>query len=190
MTDSFVARLAHGLSLLFHPLILIGITAIALNIQAHHNIPLGLRDTLIFVLCLMPGLIYLALQKRKKQPVNYGYRVLPLLLVGLVATFGIYWFLKTPLQILQGVFIALIIGIGATIIERRWDMSNHAWVPMSCAAMWFPFSTYIAFGCVVIGLVAGLARLPIRQHSLVQVIGGWIYGFGVTFTLVNLILRF
>lgn len=189
MPNPTVSQIARFLSRLFHPLNIIALTALSLNSHVHQNYLLGVRDTLILVLCLAPGLVYFAIQKRKSQKVRYTQVVFPLFLLGLGATFTIYTLLGNPPTILQGVIISLLVGIGATLIEKQWDMSNHAWVPMSCAALWLPFSLTITLLLLVVGLITGLARLPLRQHTLLQVFVGWLYGFTATYLLVVLILK-
>ncbi len=55
---------------------------------------------------------------------------------------------------------------------------------MGCVALLIPISPPIATCISVLAILAGLARLPIHEHTLVQVLAGWLYGFGVTTTLL------
>jgi hypothetical protein len=181
-------RIAYTISILFHPLVLILTLTALIGSQVRSSAILGVRDALILALCLLPGLLYLLVAKRNGQPVHYHRVVLPLMLVGLVVSFFIYRYIGTPNTALRGLAIALVVGVGATIIDRFWDMSFHASIAMSCAALLIPFSFYQMVVTAIIGIVVGVARLPIKQHTIPQVVAGWIYGFGVTMVLVILFI--
>jgi hypothetical protein len=177
-------RVAQLISTLFHPLVLILALTALIGGQIRSSAILGVRDALILALCLLPGLLYLFIAKRNGQSVRYHQIVLPLMLTGLVVAFFIYTSLGTPSIALRGLAIALVVGVGATIIDRFWDMSFHASIAMSCAALLIPFSLYQMVVVALIGIIVGIARLPIKQHTIPQVVAGWLYGFGVTAVLV------
>jgi membrane-associated phospholipid phosphatase len=161
------------------------ISAIILNIVIQNSIVLGLRDTVILICCLIPGIIHFATggNKTKKR-----FITLLLMLSGLVTLLAAYYLIDTPPTTLKGLVISIIVGSGAIIIDRFWDMSFHASISMSCAALFIPFSTAIMLIVGSLSIIVGLARLPIKQHTPIQVIAGWVYGYGLTSVLVFLLL--
>jgi membrane-associated phospholipid phosphatase len=185
-SQSALMRIAHAVSILFHPLVLILMLTVLISGQVRSSAILGVRDALILALCLLPGFLYLLVAKRQNQSVRYHRVVLPLMLVGLVISFFIYRSIGTPNIALRGLAIALVVGMGATVIDRFWNMSFHASIAMSCAALLIPFSLYQMVVIAIIGIVVGIARLPIKQHTIPQVVAGWLYGFGATAVLVIL----
>lgn len=89
---------------------------------------------------------------------------------------------------LRGLIVGLVAGVGAIVISRFWKMSLHAAVAMGCAALFIPVSWTIVVGMAVLGLIVGLSHLVVKHHTAVQVVGGWVYGFGVAGVLVWLLM--
>jgi membrane-associated phospholipid phosphatase len=55
---------------------------------------------------------------------------------------------------------------------------------MGCVALLTPLSPPIALSISILAILAGLARLPIHEHTFAQVLAGWLYGFGITTMLL------
>lgn len=106
-----------------------------------------------------------------------------LVIAGFAATLLMDGLLGVPRIALVSLVIGMIAGAGATIINRFWDMSFHAATSAGCAALFVAISWPLTMGLMFLSLVVGLARLPMKHHTLPHVVGGWIYGFGCTILL-------
>jgi hypothetical protein len=132
--------------------------------------PRGLFYTGIFLLSLMPGLfVYIRLKRSKVQHRRYD---LLLFTGGFALTVIVYFILDAPPQLIQAFVIGIVGAIGIIVINRWWDISLHAAIPAGCAALFLPISLPIASVLGVISLAVGLARIPIKQHTLPQVVYG------------------
>jgi membrane-associated phospholipid phosphatase len=76
--------------------------------------------------------------------------------------------------------IALLEGVGVTIISRFWKISLHAAIAMGCASLLVSISWRYALVAGALAVLVGISRLIVRHHTPLQVIAGWIYGFVLT----------
>ncbi len=190
MRQACVQSVAVVLSALLHPLVFVGIASLAVLSTIEGQVALGLRDVLVFWLSLCPGLAYLIAMKRARRALAYSAVFLPLLLGGIGVTGLIYAAVGAPPRALGVIGTTFCVTLGATWINRRWNMSFHASLSMSCAVLVEPFVPLLSVLLAVLSVLVGLARLPIRQHTPAQVSAGWIYGLSVTGSLLGLVLRY
>lgn len=182
---------AHFLSYLFHPAVLLLVTMGVLSATQQSTSSRALLDIVILLLGLLPGLAYIA-WKVCHGAVSHPHLllkeerrvVLPLFLLGFVGSLLIYFLSGAAEFIIEGIAIGLLEGVGLTIITRFWKISFHAAVSMACAAFLLPSSFWASLSMALVALITGIARLPIKHHTLEQVAGGWIYGFSVTLLLL------
>jgi membrane-associated phospholipid phosphatase len=190
-SSALVLRVAHGLAYVLHPAVLLLATMALLSLFQPKSGARTLLDIGILVLGLLPGLLYIA-WKVRRGAVSHPHLllkeerriVLPLFLLGFVGSLIMYKLTSAPDFITTGMAIGLLEGVGLTIITRFWKISLHAAVSMSCAAFLLPLSAGLALIMATAALIVGGARLPVNHHTLAQVIGGWVYGFGVTLLLL------
>lgn len=188
---SWLDRIAHQISLLFHPAVIMVLAAIFLSSYVRQDAKLVVVDIVILLGSILPGLIYIYIKARRGDFSHYHLLlkqerriVFPILLAGLVGAFVLYLLIGAPPLLIRGMVAGILGGAGAAIISRFWKISIHAAVAMGCAALFLPVSIPLMFGFVALGLIAGLARLPIKHHTPAQVVVGWLYGFGLTSTLL------
>jgi membrane-associated phospholipid phosphatase len=183
-------KVAHVISRLLHPFVMMGLTSVLMGLLTQRTLEQGTLYTAILALCLLPGILWYSAVRTNRLKPSHPYRVeLLLLLVGFAATLLIYNLIGVPRIALLSLVVGIIAGAGATIINRVWDISFHAATSAGCAALFVVISWPATVGLAILSLVVGLARLPIKQHSLAQVVGGWIYGFGCTTILMLLLTR-
>lgn len=183
-------KVAHVISRLLHPFVMMGLTSVLMGVLTQRTLEQGLLYTAILALCLLPGVLWYGAVRTDRLKTSHRYRVeLVLLLVGFAATLLIYSLIGVPRIALLSLVIGILTGAGATIINRFWDMSFHAATSAGCAALFVAISWPVTMGLLFLSLLVGLARLPIKQHSLAQVVGGWSYGFACTAILVLLLVR-
>lgn len=181
-------HVAQVTSKVLHPLVMMGLTSVLMGALTNRTVMQGILYTTVLAVCLLPGTIcYVAAQNNPAQTPRRYRMELMLLLTGFAATLLIYSVLGVPRIALVSLVIGMIAGAGATIINRFWDISFHAATSAGCAALFVAISWPTTMGLMFLSLLVGLARLPIKQHSLPQVVGGWIYGFGCTAILVFLL---
>lgn len=175
-------------SKVLHPLVMMGLTSVLMGVLTNRTAVQGVLSTTVLAVCLLPGTIYYVVAQKNPAAVRHRYRMeLMLLIAGFAATLLIYSVLGVPRIALVSLVIGIIAGAGATIINRFWDISFHAATSAGCAALFVAISWPATIALIFLSILVGLARLPIKQHSLPQVIGGWIYGFGCTAMLVLLL---
>lgn len=193
-SSGIVMRLAHILSYVLHPAVLLLVTMALLSLVQAKSSGRTLLDLGILLLGLLPGLLYIA-WKVRRGAVSHPHLllkeerrvVLPLFLLGFVGSLLLYKLTGAPDFIAEGMAIGLLEGVGLTIITRFWKISLHAAVSMTCAAFLVPLSAALAAGMGTAALIVGWARLPVNHHTVAQVVGGWVYGFGVTLVLLALL---
>lgn len=183
-------HIAQVTSKVLHPLVMMGLTSVLMGVLTNRTALQGVVYTTVLAVCLLPGTIRYVAAQKNPAGIRHRYRMeLMLLIAGFAATLLIYGMLGVPRIALVSLVIGIIAGAGATIINRFWDMSFHAATSAGCAALFVAISWPVTMGLMFLSLLVGLARLPIKQHSLPQVVGGWIYGFGCTAMLVFLLAR-
>ena len=193
----WMVRFAHLLSYVLHPAVLLLVTMGLLSATQQTSATVPIRDTLILLAGLLPGLIYIVIQVRRGTVGHVHLLlkeerrvVLPLFLLGFVGSLGLYWLVGAAQFIVDGVLIGIIEGVILTLITRVWKISFHAAVSMTCAAFLLPSSPLLASLMALLALITGLARLPIGHHTLAHVVAGWVFGFGVTTTLLATLTRY
>jgi membrane-associated phospholipid phosphatase len=171
------------------------LTVILISGRSRNNFVLTIADVGILVVGLLPGLLHIYLKTRRGDFGHYHLLlkeerrvVLPLLFAGMVASFVLYILTQAPSIMLRGMVVGLLAGVGAMAISRFWKISLHAAVAMGCAALFIPISWTILLVIGSLGIIVGASRLVVKHHTPAQVIGGWIYGFGITSLLVRLLL--
>lgn len=188
-----LTRTAFVVSHILHPAVLLVVAIFLLGVVTQSSLGLAILATGIFVLGLLPGLLYHARAvgfrqgKTYHDDPHYHRFVLPLFLGGLLMVAMLYWVVGVHPQ--QIIFLMILITTitGGIVINRFSKMSFHAAVSMSCALIFLPFSwTLVAVGAAC-SLLVGLSRLPLRRHSWAQVVAGWIYGASATALLLLLV---
>jgi membrane-associated phospholipid phosphatase len=184
--NDLLDRLADLLSYILHPAVLMLLTVVLVSTWTRGNLAWVLLDVGILIIGLLPGLLYIYVKTRQGHFSHYHllkkeerHIALPLLFVGVLASFGLYKLTQAPTIMMRGMAIGLFAGLGAIIISRFWKISLHAAVAMGCAGLFIPLSWQVAVCFALLGLIVGVARLRARHHTPAQVIVGWIYGFGM-----------
>ncbi len=191
---SRVQRLSMQLSYWLHPAVVLLASMWLASYLQRRSVGLALLDTLVIMGGLAPGLGYLAWQVRRGA-VSHPHLlfkeerriVLPLLVLGIAGAWLIYWLIDAPTAIIVGMQIGVIEGVLVVAITRYWKISLHAMTAMTCAALFIPVAPIWTLVIALVGIVTGLARIPIRHHTVGQVLGGWLYGFGMTVALIWLL---
>jgi membrane-associated phospholipid phosphatase len=185
--NGILGRISNILSYVLHPVLLMAATAMVVSIHIRHDIALMFRDTSIFLCGLMPGTALIYLKKRRGDFGHYHLLlirersvVLPVLLAGLAGSLGVAAATGTPAGITASMAIALLEGVGVTIISRFWKISLHAAIAMGCASLLVSISWRYALVAGALAVLVGISRLIVRHHTPLQVIAGWIYGFVLT----------
>jgi len=193
--ESPFQRIAHALGYILHPAVLMALAIFLLSARLRHDALLTLMDMAILVAGLSPGLLYVYVKTRRGDFGHYHLLLkeerrvaLPLVFVGLVGSFVLYALTGAPAIMMRCEVVGLVVGAGAMIISRFWKISLHATIAMGCAAVFIPISPTILLVIAVLGILVGISRLVVKHHTLAQVIGGWLYGFGVTGILVWLLV--
>lgn len=194
--SSGISRVADGLSYVLHPAVLMLVTVVLISGRSRNNPALTLMDVAILIGGLLPGLLFIYFKTRRGDFSHYHLLlkeerrvVLPLLLVGMLAAFALYVLTGAPAMMLRGMVIGLLAGVGAIVISRFWKMSLHAAVGMGCAALFIPISWAMVAAMAALSVIVGITRLVVKHHTIAQVVGGWIYGFGVASLLVKLLIK-
>jgi len=188
-------RIAYFFSAIFHPAIMLITSIILIGIYARHSITLALIDTIVFLGGLLPGMIYhyTALHKKRtldyRKVTNYNKRALVLFVFGMVVIYIVYTFTGVTTVQLLSLFILFLTISGCIIINRFWKISFHSSIATICAALFLPFSSVLVCAFTLFGLIAGCSRLPLKLHTPIQVLAGWLYGFCVTSMLVLLLIN-
>ena len=193
----WMVRFAHLLSYVLHPAVLLLMTMGLLSATHQNTVTTTVRDTLILLAGLLPGLIYIGLHVRRGTVGHVHLLlkeerrvVLPIFLLGFIGSLGVYWLVGAAQFIVDGLLIGILEGVILTLITRVWKISFHAAVSMTCAAFLLPSSLVLAGVMMVLAIITGLARLPLGHHTLAQILAGWLFGFGVTTTLLATLTRY
>ena len=194
-SEGLPQRVSHALGYILHPAVLMVFAILLLSARLRHNALLTLMDMGILVAGLFPGLLYVYVKTRRGDFGHYHLLLkeerriaLPLVFVGLVGSFVLYALTGAPAIMMRCEVVGLVVGAGAMIISRFWKISLHATIAMGCAALFIPVSPTILLVLAVLGILVGISRLVVKHHTPAQVIGGWLYGFGVTALLVWLLV--
>jgi membrane-associated phospholipid phosphatase len=182
---------AHSISMFLHPAVVMILTAVLLSNYVRGDPSRVLIDLAILIAGILPGLIYIYVRTKRGDFGHYHlllkeerHTVFPILIVGLIGSFALYLFIGTPGLMLRGMVAGILGGVGVAIISRFWKISIHAAVTMGCAALFLSVSIPVMFGFIVLGIIVGLARLPIKHHTPAQIVVGWFYGFFFTSALL------
>ena len=179
--------ISNTLSYILHPVLLMVATAMVVSIHIRHNILLMFFDMILIICGLLPGVVFIFLKKRRGDFGHYHLLlirersvVLPVLLAGIAGSLAFAAATKAPTGITSSLAIALLGGIGVTIISRFWKISLHAAVAMGCASLLLSISWQYALVAGVLAVLVGVSRLIVKQHTALQVVAGWTYGLLVT----------
>jgi membrane-associated phospholipid phosphatase len=180
-------KISHAISYILHPAVFMAGTVMVISVHIRHNILLSFRDVILLVSGLLPGLTYIFIKKRRGEFGHYHLLlkkersiVLPMLLAGLVGSLALAAAIKTSIGIISSIIITILEGVVITVISRFWKISLHAAVAMGCAALLGSISWKYALIACILGILVGISRIVVNHHSPLQVIAGWIYGFGLT----------
>jgi len=190
-------RSGERLSVILHPAVLMVITMFLLSWDTRGSVGWAILDVAILVVGILPGLLYIFIKARRGDFGHYQLlikeerrTVFPILIGGLALSFVLYLATQAPAPLMRGMGLAVVGGIGTAIINRFWKISMHAAVGGGCAALFVFLSLPVVWILIALTLVAGVARLMAQHHTPAQVVGGGLYGFGITVLLNGLLLRF
>ncbi|KPL83001.1 hypothetical protein [Herpetosiphon geysericola] len=178
-------------SYILHPAVLMLATVATYSALVRHSFIAVLIDIGILLLGLLPGLFYIFIQTKRGVFASYHLVIkeqrrvtLILLLVGLLISFLFYRSIGVPAMMTDGMAIALIGGIIIALITWFWKISFHAAVAMGCSALFLVVSIPHMIIFFILALLSGIVRIPVKHHTPMQVLGGWVYGFGITIGLL------
>lgn len=190
-----VLKIAHAISILFRPfyLPLVGLAVLFL-FSVLSILPASYR---IFVLLLvwvctviLPQLLITIYHK------THGLHFLPFLskehrqvpyMISIICYFVCYWLLTVfnAHHTLKAVLVAaLIVQMICSLVNIKWKISTHTAAIGSFLGGLIAYSYIFYFNpiwwfCVInlVGGVIGTCRMILRQHTLGEVVGGYIIGF-------------
>lgn len=202
---SSVLLAARIVSMLFTPFYLPMVGLIALFIFSYLNLfPWQYKLSVlvvvyIFTIFLPTFLIHLYRRYQGWSPIELGMkerRVVPYV-ISILCYFGCYYFLVSVhvSHVIGGiVLVGMAVQILCALINVWWKISTHTAAIGGVAGALVAFSFKFAFNpvwwlCFVLLLagMVGTARMILRQHSLSEVVVGFITGFFCAFYMV---LRF
>jgi membrane-associated phospholipid phosphatase len=173
------------ISTYFRPLTFVLITSWFINVSLYQDLLRALVNPTILVVCLLPGIVFIKRQKARHHGWYSRGMAFGLLMIGFFGAILIYIGTHTPDSIIQDSVIAFGVILVTMLINRFWwDISFHATIPMCCVALLVPVSTMAAALSGLLALLVGISRVPLRQHTLLQVVVGWTFGFGLTWLLL------
>jgi membrane-associated phospholipid phosphatase len=180
-----VKRVAQVISTIVDPIYIGCLTLLIVNTLVRGNILRALVDTSILLVCLVPGIVY-RIHTRTYDNDIYKVYTMCILLVGVGTTSVLYTLIGAEATQIRSLYIGILPGIGIILLHQRWNISLHAATAMACVALLLPLSALAATFLSVPAIAVGLARLPLRQHTVPQVLAGWAYGFGTITILLRL----
>lgn len=191
-----VLRIAQAISLLFRPfyLPLIGVAALFL-FSILNFIPaiIRLEMLLLIWLCTVFSPQWLISIYHKTHGLNFlpfvrkEHRVVPYM-ISIGCYFFCYWLLtilfKAPHMVKAILMAALVVQMVCALVNIKWKISTHTAAIGSflggliASSMIYQFNPIWWF-CVInlVGGIVGTCRMILRQHSLGEVIGGYVVGF-------------
>jgi membrane-associated phospholipid phosphatase len=182
-----LGKISNILSYVLHPVLLMAATAMVVSLHVRHSFLRMFFDVILLLCGLLPGTVLIYLKKRRGDFGHYHLLlirertvVLPVLLAGLGGSLAVAAATGAPADITASMAIALLEGIGVTIISRFWKISLHAAIAMGCASLLLSISWQYALVAGVLALLVGISRLIVHHHTPPQVVAGWIYGFTLT----------
>jgi membrane-associated phospholipid phosphatase len=186
-----MTKFSKVLSYILHPAVIMLVTIAVYSSMIRTTILDTVIDIAILLVGLLPGLIYIVVKTKRGEFSHYHLIVkehrrvtLIILLAGLMTSFLLYKLINAPSTIIDGLTIALMGGVLIAFITWFWKISFHAAVAMGCAALFLTISIPTTIIFIVAAILSGLVRLPVKHHTPAQVIGGWLYGFGITTCLL------
>lgn len=157
------------------------VSALLFNLLIQQDIVTAISYLLIFLLLLLPGIVIYLKNKDNNQKIRYD---LLLAIIGFILVLIIYIVINAPISLIYAFIAGVLGGIGIAIISYYWDISLHAATTAGCAALFIAISWPTTLVLLFISVIVGSTRIPLKKHSVTQVIAGWIYGFGLTAALV------
>lgn len=201
-----ILRIAQAISLLFRPfyLPLIGVAAFFMfYLLDLHPVLLDITELLkiwtivlvIIFLCTVVAPQFLIYLYHKTHGLNFlpfvgkEHRIVPYM-ISIACYFVCYWVLtfliSAPQTHMAKVILmaALVVQMACALINIKWKVSTHMAAIGSFLGGLIAFSIIYSFNpiwwfCIVnlIAGVVGTCRMILRQHTLGEVIGGYVVGF-------------
>jgi hypothetical protein len=166
---------------MFHPTLMIALGFFLIGVHANQSVAVALIDMALFVIGAIPALAYHYAARRQVRDhvqVRQYHRITMLLVVtGLALTFGALLLRAAPADELWRLAIIMLAIVGGIAVNRVTQMSFHASMSMIGAGALIGISWGVVALFAAVSIAVGLARLPLRQHTLGQVVLGWAYGF-------------
>jgi membrane-associated phospholipid phosphatase len=110
-----------------------------------------------------------------------------ILLAGVGTASVVYMLMGAEATQIRSLYVGIVPGVGIILLHRCWNISLHAATATACVALVLPLSSLVATFLSIPAIAVGLARLPLRQHTLPQVLAGWAYGFGMITIFLHLL---
>lgn len=202
MNEKNIIIVARILSVIFTPfyLPLVGLIALFLfsNLSYYPFLAKIFVLTLVYLFTvLMPTLLIRAYRNYHGwTPIEFGAkekRIIPYV-ISIICYFSCFYFMKRMhIPHFMGTILiaALFIQIVCAIINIHWKISTHSAAIGGVAGAIMAFSHIFIFNpswwlsvVVIMGGVVGTSRMILRQHTLAQVIVGFIVGTICAFTAI------
>ncbi len=180
-----VERIAHVVSKIVDPIHIGCLTVLLVNILARGNMLHALIDTIILLVCLVPGIAYRIHTRNHHE--RYKLYTMSILLAGVGTASVVYMLMGAEATQIRSLYVGIVPGVGIILLHRCWNISLHAATATACVALVLPLSSLVATFLSIPAIAVGLARLPLRQHTLPQVLAGWAYGFGMITIFLHLL---
>lgn len=190
-----LVRAAHVISMIFTPFCLPVVGMLVLFVFSYLSLlPWGYKGMVLAIVCiftmLMPVVlitIYSKLQGNNKLDLSYkDHRMVPYVLSIMSYMCCVYVMraINTPLFMSNIIIVALIIQVICAIINVWWKISAHMAAIGGFSGALLVFAIIFNFNplwwfslLILLSGILGTSRMILRQHTLAQVVGGYVTGF-------------
>lgn len=190
-----LVRAAHVISMIFTPFCLPVVGMLVLFVFSYLSLlPWGYKGMVLAIVSiftmLMPIVlitIYSKLQGKNKLDLSYkDHRMVPYVLSIMSYMCCIYVMraINTPLFMSNIIIVALIIQVICAIINVWWKISAHMAAIGGFSGALLVFAIIFNFNplwwfslLILLSGILGTSRMILRQHTLAQVVGGFVTGF-------------
>lgn len=190
-----LVRAAHVISMIFTPFCLPVVGMLVLFVFSYLSLlPWGYKGMVLAIVSiftmLMPVVlitIYSKLQGKNKLDLSYkDHRMVPYVLSIMSYMCCIYVMraINTPLFMSNIIIVALIIQVICAIINVWWKISAHMAAIGGFSGALLVFAIIFNFNplwwfslLILLSGILGTSRMILRQHTLAQVVGGFVTGF-------------